>query len=243
MHLSPDQIIFYRFQGELAGHAFNIPFNLTMLGTWVMMLLIVWGARCASKKISSDYTMSRWQNFVEVFLQGIKKQVEEFFHHHPERFVPFIGTFFIFILISNLSHMVPVPIYDPQTHHWGHYMPPTSSLSTTIGLTIVVFLTAYYHGIKTNGFLGYLKGYFQPNIFMFPFNIIGQISSFLTLSIRLYGNMMAGGVIAVILLILAPLFFPVVMQAFHILIGVIQAYIFSVLAMSYISTAISGGGH
>ena len=93
------------------------------------------------------------------------------------------------------------------------------------------------YGISDRGLLGYLKLYVKPTPFMLPFNVIGELSRTLALAVRLFGNMMSGSKIAAILLAIAPLFFPIVMHALGLLTGLIQAYIFAILAMVYIASA------
>jgi len=117
------------------------------------------------------------------------------------------------------------------------YSPPTGSLSTTTALATCVFIAVPAFGIARKGWLSYLKQYLQPSVFMLPFNIIGELSRTLALAVRLYGNMMSGTVIAAILLSFVPLFVPILMQMFGLLTGMIQAYIFSILAMVYIASA------
>ncbi|HSZ25885.1 MAG TPA: F0F1 ATP synthase subunit A, partial [Cytophagaceae bacterium] len=117
------------------------------------------------------------------------------------------------------------------------YDPPTSSLSTTIALALSVFIAVPFYGILEGGFLGYLKSYLQPSFIMLPFNIISEVSRTLALAVRLFGNIMSGGVIVSILLSITPFIFPVVMNALGMLTGLVQAYIFSVLATVYIAAA------
>ncbi len=143
----------------------------------------------------------------------------------PERYLPFIGTLFLFIVTSNLLAVVP-----------GFYA-PTASLSTTAALAICVLVAVPVYGIAQQGFLGYLKLYVQPTPLMLPFNLIGELSRTLALAVRLFGNMMSGAKIGAILLAIAPLFFPILMHALGLLTGLIQAYIFAILALVYIASA------
>jgi F-type H+-transporting ATPase subunit a len=139
--------------------------------------------------------------------------------------LPFIATLFLLIATANLLSIVP----------W--YNPPTGSLSTTAALALCVFIAVPAYGIARKGVGAYFKQYVQPSPIMLPFNIIGDFSRTLALAVRLFGNIMSGTLIVGVLISLAPLFFPLVMQAFGLLIGMIQAYIFAVLAMVYIASA------
>jgi F-type H+-transporting ATPase subunit a len=169
--------------------------------------------------------MSRWQNLLEVVVQALRQQIAAATGLDPIRFLPFIGTLFLFIALSNLLIVVP------------GYQPPTGSLSTTTALALCVLLAVPIYGIARRGLGGYLGKYLRPTPFMLPFNVIGEISRTIALAIRLYGNVMSGTVIVAILVGVAPFFFPVLIQLLGLLTGLIQAYIFAVLAAVYIASA------
>ena len=151
--------------------------------------------------------------------------LREISRDNADQYFAFIGTLFLFILTSNLLTVVP------------GYVAPTSSLTTTAALAILVFLAVPLFGIAKLGVIEYLKEYFRPNVIFFPFHVMGEFSRTLALAVRLFGNLMSHEKVITILLAVTPLFFPVVMQALGLLIGLIQAYIFSVLAMVYIASA------
>ncbi|MEA3153905.1 MAG: F-type H+-transporting ATPase subunit a, partial [Betaproteobacteria bacterium] len=117
------------------------------------------------------------------------------------------------------------------------YEPPTGSLSTTAALALCVFVAVPLYGIESQGMRGYLRSYVEPTFVMLPFNIIGEVSRTLALAVRLFGNMMSGAMIIGILLAITPFVFPVVMTALGLLTGMVQAYIFSILAAVYIAAA------
>lgn len=143
----------------------------------------------------------------------------------PQRYVAFIGTLFVFIATANVLTVVP------------GYLPPTSSLSTTAALALCVFVAVPVFGIRQRGWRGYLKSYLEPTIIMLPFNVISELSRTLALAVRLFGNMMSGAMIVAILLTITPFIFPVVMTLLGLLTGLVQAYIFSILATVYIAAA------
>lgn len=217
MTINPDEIILFE-RGWFA-------INITIFFTWLVMFLLTFGSWLVTRKLTSEGELSRWQNLLEVLINGINDQIHEVSRQEPGPYLPFVGTLFIFIAISNILAIVP------------GYTPPTSSLSTTAALAICVFIAVPVFGIIHQGVLNYLKQYLQPTIFMLPFNIIGELSRTLALAVRLYGNMMSGTIIVAILLTIIPLIFPVVMQALGLLTGLIQAYIFAILAMVYIASA------
>lgn len=217
MTINPDGIILFEWGW------FQI--NATIFFTWLVMLFLTLGSWLITRKLTSEGPLSRWQNLLEVLVNGIKGQIYEVSRQEPGPYLPFVGTLFIFIAISNILAIIP------------GYIPPTSSLSTTAALAICVFIAVPVFGITNRGVMNYLRQYLQPTFFMLPFNIIGELSRTLALAVRLYGNMMSGTIIVAILLTITPLIFPVVMQALGLLTGLIQAYIFAILAMVYIASA------
>ena len=158
-------------------------------------------------------------------MTAITYQIRDIGVHDPSRCLPFIGTLFLFIATSNLLAVVP------------GYMPPTGSLSTTTALAIAVLVAVPAYGIARTGVWPYLKNYARPTVFMLPFNVIGELSRTIALAVRLYGNVMSGTLIVGILISIAPFFFPIIMQLLGMLTGLIQAYIFAVLATVYIASA------
>lgn len=199
--------------------------NTTILSTWIVMLVLVGVSALVTRKLSSDTRISRLQNLLEIIVTGLRDQIREVSRQEPGVYLPFVGTLFLFIAMSNLLAIVP------------GYSPPTGSLSTTAALATCVFVAVPVFGVSSQGVRGYLTQYIKPSIFMLPFNIVGELSRTLALAVRLYGNVMSGSVIAMILLAITPLFVPVVMQMFGLLTGLIQAYIFAILAMVYIASA------
>ncbi|REJ32502.1 MAG: hypothetical protein DIU83_08480, partial [Bacillota bacterium] len=118
------------------------------------------------------------------------------------------------------------------------YTPPTGALETTVALALTVFFAVPFYSITTRGVVHWLKTYVQPSWFMLPFNILGDITRTLALAVRLFGNIMSGNVVVAILLSIAPFVFPVIMQLFGQVTGFIQAYIFAMLTMVYIASAV-----
>ncbi|NJC26957.1 F0F1 ATP synthase subunit A [Neolewinella antarctica] len=218
MKLSPDETIFWEYG------FFTI--NLTLVTTWGIMLLLIISAVIITRQLRTDVQISGWQSFLEILVTGINKQIEEVGLKQPAHYIGFIGTLFLFIATANLLIILP----------W--YEPPTGSLSTTAALSICVLFAVPFFGIQKNGFVAYLKTYVEPAAFMLPFNIIGKVSRTLALTIRLFGNIMSGGLIIAILLTIAPLLFPVIMTGLGLLTGMVQAYIFSILATVYIAAAV-----
>jgi len=218
MKFSPDQFIFFDWGwGRL---------NATILATWFEMAFLVLFSRLITRKLSTGASMSRAQNLLEVVVGGVADHIREITKQEATEFLPFVATLFIFILFSNLLSVVPF------------YLPPTASLSTTGALALCVFIAVPFFGLSTRSPLDYLAEYLKPSAFMLPFNILGEISRTFALAIRLYGNLMSGAVISFVLLLIMPFIFPVVMSLLGLLTGAIQAYIFALLAMVYIASAL-----
>src|SRR5580704_1089413 len=217
MRLSPDQLIFWQ-------HGF-LKLNATIVFTWGLMLLLAAVSKLITRKLSTDLTRSRWQNLLEILVTAIEKQIEEVGLNPARKYVGFLGTLFLFLATASLCTAVP------------GYQPPTSSLSTTAALALCVFVAVPLFGIEDQGIGGYLKSYMQPTVIMLPFNIISELSRTLALAVRLFGNMMSGAMIIGILLTITPFFFPIVMTSLGLLTGMVQAYIFSILAAVYIAAA------
>jgi len=218
MKLSPDETVFFEYG--------FITINLTVVTTWVLILVLVISSRLITRKLKTDIQISRWQCFLEMVVTGINNQIREVGLKRPQEYIGFIGTLFLFIAVANLCIIFP----------W--YEPPTASLSTTTALAICVFMAVPFFGIEKSGFTGYLKSYIEPTVIMLPFNLISEISRTLALAIRLFGNIMSGGMIVGILLSISPFIFPVIMNALGLLTGMVQAYIFSILATVYITAAV-----
>lgn len=217
MSLSPDETILFILLG--------FPINATIFFTWVVMAVLTVASFLITRNLRADVPPNRWRTALEVIVQGIQAQIEEIAEGPARHLLYFAGTLFLFVAVSNLLLVVP------------GFEPPTSSLSTTTALALSVLVAVPLFGISSRGLGGYLKTYIEPSFIMLPFNIISEFSRGVSLAIRLYGNIMSGAVIAAILLTVAPFFFPVVMDLLGLLTGMIQAYIFAILATVYISSA------
>jgi len=217
MRLSPDEIIFWQ------SGFFKL--NATIVFTWGLILVLAVGAKLITRKLTTEHKRSRWQNLLEIVVTGIAKQIEEVGLKNPKKYIGFLGTLFLFVALASLCTVIP------------GYEPPTGSLSTTAALALCVLVAVPMFGIEDQGVGGYLKSYIEPTFIMLPFNIISEISRTLALAVRLFGNMMSGAMIIGILLTITPFIFPIVMTVLGLLTGMVQAYIFSILAAVYIAAA------
>lgn len=217
MYLSPDEIIYWQHG------VFKL--NATIAYTWGLMVVLVLGSKLVTRKLSTGLQRSRWQNLLEIIVTGINQQIAEVGLRRPQKYLGFLGTLFLFVAMASLFTIVP------------GYEPPTGSLSTTAALAICVFVAVPLFGIEDQGLGGYLGDYLKPTVIMLPFNIISELSRTLALAVRLFGNMMSGTMILAILLTITPFVFPIAMSALGLLTGMVQAYIFSILATVYIAAA------
>jgi len=216
MNVSPDAVVLWRWG--------PVVLNATIVYTWAVMALLVLLAWLATRRLTDGAQMSRWQNVLETVVDTIRGQIREITHQQPDRYLPLLGTLFLFISVANFLAIVP------------GYQPPTGSITTTAALALCVFFAVPIYGILRRGAGGYFRRYLRPTPFMLPFHIIGEFSRTLALAVRLFGNVMSGTLIVGILISVVPFFLPVVMQALALLIGQIQAYIFAVLAAVYIAS-------
>lgn len=199
--------------------------NLTLIFTWGVMALIVFCAWLATRNLKMHPPLSRWQNIFEAVVTLMRNHIREIIGPNINRYLPFLGTLFLFISVSNLLIVIP------------EYRPPTGSLSTTAALALCVFFAVPMYSIAAQGVGGFLRHYIEPSPLMLPMHILGDFTRTLTLAVRLFGSIMSESMIAGALLAIIPFFLPVVMKMFGLLIGQIQAYIFAVLAAIYIASA------
>ena len=224
MRLSPDDLVLWQWG--------PVTVNATLAFTWLVMALLVLASRAVTRRLSGGLELRPGQNLLEVVVQWLYGEIEEVAPGEGDRLLPWVGTLFVFIAVSNL--LAPVPFY----------LPPTGSLSTTAALALCVFFAVPVYGISRQGLRAYLKQYVKPSPIMLPFQVIGEISRTLALAVRLFGNVMSGTLVAAILLALTPVFFPVILQVLGLLTGLVQAYVFALLTLIYLASAsrVLGGG-
>jgi F-type H+-transporting ATPase subunit a len=168
----------------------------------------------------------KWQSTLELIVETIESQIRQVVRCEPRPFVPLLGTLFLFLVIANLSAIVPGT------------SPPTAHLETDAALAGIVFLSVHVFGVRQHGVWGYLKGYGRPSILLLPLNILAEITRTFSLMIRLFGNIMSHEIVIGVVISLAGLIVPVPLMVLAILIGVVQAYIFTILATVFIGAAV-----
>jgi F-type H+-transporting ATPase subunit a len=202
---------------------FGITIGGTIFFSWIVMGALVLLSWLATRNLKTSIRVSKLQTAMEMIVMTIRSQIKEVSGDNPIRYMPMMGTFFLFIGMSNLMTIIP----------W--FRAPTASLSTTLAFSLCVFCAMPIYGIRNQGIIGYLKKYIEPTPVMLPMNIISDFSSTFSLAFRLYGNMLSGAIIASVLMMLAPFLIPLPLQILGLITGTIQAYIFALLAIVYVS--------
>lgn len=219
MPITPDYDIYWQW-----GFAH---LNATILYTWIVMLLLTTISWYVTRRLAPAHMpRSHWQNALEVVVQTIREQIREICPEEGNTLLPFVGTLFVFIAVCSALEIVP------------GWRAPTGSLSTTAALALSVGVAVHIFGVLRRGVAGYLQHYIRPTFLLLPIHLLTEMTRTLALAVRLFGNIMSGSMIVGILLAISPLAFPMIMQVFGLLMGLIQAYVFSILATVYIAAAI-----
>jgi F-type H+-transporting ATPase subunit a len=204
-----------------------VPVTEPVVVTWGLMGALALAGWLLSRSL--QLKPSRSQAALELVVGTIEAQIRDTMRVAPGPYLPLIGTLFLFILTANWSSLVP------------GVKPPTAHIETDAALALIVFFAVIYFGIRARGPAGYLRSFAEPNIFMIPLNLIETFTRSFSLLVRLFGNVMSGVFIVGIILSLAGLFVPIPLMALDLLTGAVQAYIFAVLAMVFIGSAVSEG--
>ena len=203
-------------------HVGPVPVTGVVVTTWAIMAVMTVASWLGTRRAAGG----RWQATLEVVVETLRDQITDVIGAKAARYLPLLGTLFLFIAVSNLSAMVPGT------------SPPTAHLETDAALAIVVFFSVHIYGIAAHGLRGYLAGFTRPNVLLLPFNLIGEVTRTFSLMVRLFGNIMSHEIVLGLLLVLAGLIVPIPLMVLAIVIGVIQAYIFTVLATVFIGAAV-----
>lgn len=203
---------------QYAFSLFGIPINDTIVSTWVMMVLILVLVVIIRKRLPEAAEM-----IIEMISGIIHSVMPENINLGP--YLPILGTMAIFLVLGNIFSIFPLMVS------------PTANVNTTLALAIVVFFAVHVYGIRKKGLWGYLKDFASP-IFIFPLEIVGQFSRTLSLTLRLFGNILSTDLVVAIIFSLIPYIVPIPLAMLGMLTGILQAYIFTVLASLYIASAI-----
>ena len=205
-------------------HLGPVPITGPVLTTWAIMAVLTavsWlGLRRASIRGNA------FQIVLEIIVEMLEKQVSDIVRRDPWRYLPLLGTLFIFLVFANLTAILP------------GMSPPTAHIETPATLAAIVFLSVHYFGIRSRGLAAYARRYTKPNLLLLPLNVLSEFTRTFSLMVRLFGNMMSHEFVIAIVVILAGLFLPIPFMLLGILIGIIQAYIFTILAAVFIGAAV-----
>lgn len=196
----------------------------TVLTTWFVMAIITIICYFSTRKLSIK--PSTYQEVLESVFEAIEKTIKDVLPIDPWLVVPVLGTIWIIIGFSNLTGLIP------------GLKTPTADINTTFAFAVISYSMAHVFGIATQGLKSYLLHYKEPSWILLPFHLIAEFTRTLALAVRLFGNMLSGEMIAVILLGVMGLIAPVPFDLLHIVIGLIQAYIFGVLTLVFIAGGI-----
>jgi len=206
-----------------------IPISNVLVATWALMGVIIVFAGILRLRLRLRH-QGKAQQVVEAILCWLGDEIKAIVNRDPWPFIPVVVSLFIFILAANLLSLVSA--FVPG------FKPPTADIATTAALATIVFLAVPFYGVGMTGGINYLKTYVKPTWIMLPFNIISDLSRTLALAVRLFGNIVSGEILSVVLLSLVPFFLPVPLMFLSLITGTIQAYIFAVLAIVYIGGAV-----
>ena len=197
----------------------------TVVYTWAMMLMLGAGAYLLGRNLK--IRPGPVQNMLELIVEGIEKLIREMVGVEDTYvFLPIVGTLAFFIGSANLVGLIP------------GLKSPTPDINTPLAMALVVLFSVPYFGIRTRGLWAYLKHYVEPIFLMLPIEIASEIARTLSLTFRLFGNIMGEEIIISVLFIVMPLFVPVTMMLFSIFTGLLQAYVFTLLTCVYIGGAV-----
>ncbi len=212
---------------DILFHLGPVPIDRAVATTWAIMAVLAAALRFGLGRPKTQ--AGPFQTALEILVQTISDQLREILRRDPGPFLPLLGTLFIFLCLANLAAVVP----------GGR--PPTGRIETPAALAGIVFLSVHWYGIRTRGLGAYLRRYIEPTPFLLPLNLLSDLTRTFSLMIRLFGNMMSHEIVIAIIALFAGLLLPVPFMLLGVLIGIIQAYIFTVLAAVYIGAAINGG--
>ncbi len=194
--------------------------------TWAIMLALA--ALCGLVTRRLRKLPDARQAVLEIVVTGITSQIEDVIRKDARPFLPLLGTLFIFLAVANLSGLLP------------GVKAPTATLETPAALALIVFFSVHFFGVRARGLRGYLASFAEPRLIMLPLNIMSEVTRTFSLMIRLFGNIMSGEFIIALVVALAGLFVPIPLMILEILVGLVQAYIFTVLATVFIGAAVGG---
>lgn len=209
-----------------------VPIKAQVLTSWAIMLVLALLCRAVQSHLKAfeqapGRMPGRLQILAESLVDTLRQQIRETMQLEPTPYLPLMTGLFVYILCANLSALIP------------GVEAPTARIETDAALALIVFCSVIVYGVRERGLWGYLKSFAEPHLMMVPLNLIESFTHAFSLMLRLFGNMMSGAFVMAILLSLAGLLVPIPFMALDLLVGAIQAYIFTVLAMVFVGAAVA----
>ncbi len=204
-------------------HIGPVTITQPVVTTWAIMLALAIASWLVTRRLRKFPDGP--QALIEVVVTGILAQIQDVIRKDPRPFLPLLGTLFIFLVTANLSGILP------------GVEGPTGKLETPAALALIVFFSVHYFGVRAKGIGGYLASFAKPKLIMLPLNVLSELTRTFSLMLRLFGNIMSGEFIIALIIALAGLFVPIPLMVLEILVGLVQAYIFTVLAAVFIGAA------
>jgi F-type H+-transporting ATPase subunit a len=205
-------------------HIGPVAITRPVVTTWIIMAALALGCRLVTRRLA--ILPDALQVVLEGIVTGIASQIEDVIRKDARPFLPLLATLFIFLVVANLSGVLP------------GVEAPTGKIETPAAVALIVFFSVHYFGVRARGLRGYLASFAEPKLIMLPLNILSEITRTFSLMARLFGNVMSGEFIIGLVVALAGLFVPIPLIALEILVGIVQAYIFTVLASVFIGAAV-----
>jgi F-type H+-transporting ATPase subunit a len=196
----------------------------TIVNTWIIMAIVSVVVILLGKRLRVK--PARWQNALEWVVEAVDGVIRDMIPENPRLFLPIVGTLMVFITAANLGGLIP------------GLRSPTSDINTPLAMAIVVFFSVHYYGIHEKGVIGHLKHYVEPIFILLPIELASELARTLSLTFRLFGNILGEEIVIAVLFLVLPYFVPVPMMLFSIFTSVIQAYVFGMLTVVYISGAV-----
>jgi len=209
---------------EVLFHVGPVGITRPVVTTWAIMLALLAGCRILTRRLGLKPTAA--QAVLEVAITGLEQQIKDVIGKDSRPFLPLLGSLFIFLVAANLSGVLP------------GVEAPTSRIETPAALALVVFLSVHFFGVRARGLRRYLASFAKPKLVMLPLNILSEITRTFSMMVRLFGNVMSGEFVIALVVALAGLFVPVPLMVLEILVGIVQAYIFTMLATVFIGAAV-----
>ena len=211
-------------------HFAGLTFHLdTLIMTWLTMGIIILLAVVATRNLKMK--PQGWQNFLEMVIDALLEQIDANMGPRGRKLAPLVITLFLFLVVGNELGLIP------------GFTSPTSDLNTTLGLALMIVVLVHILGVMNKGPVRYFKHFFEPYVPFVIINIIEELAKPITLSFRLFGNILAGEILLLILGMLVPYVVPTAWLAFSVFVGVVQAFIFTMLSISYLSNSLADTHH